>query len=56
MTKRKKHCVAARPSTTSLQDEVTEKINRARYTPEDEFEAYKENVLGELENAFAVAA
>ena len=39
-----------------LQDEVTEKINRARYTPEDEFEAYKENVLGELENAFAVAA
>ena len=39
-----------------LQDEVTEKINRARYTPEDEFETYKANVMGELENAFAVAA
>lgn len=39
-----------------LTNPVTEKINRARYTPEDEFEAYKDNVLKELANAFAVAA
>ncbi|MCA9837529.1 MAG: V-type ATP synthase subunit A [Trueperaceae bacterium] len=39
-----------------LNNPVTEKINRARYTPEDEFEAYRKNVLAELDNAFAVAA
>lgn len=39
-----------------LKHEVVEKINRARYVPEDEFEAYKENVLKELDNAYAVPA
>jgi V/A-type H+-transporting ATPase subunit A len=39
-----------------IQDEVIEKINRARYVPEDEFEAYKKGVLGQLDSAFAVAA
>lgn len=39
-----------------LSNPVTEKINRARYTPEDEFEAYQANVMKELESAFAVAA
>ncbi len=39
-----------------LSNPVTEKINRARYTPEDEFEAYKTSVLKELVSAFAVAA
>jgi len=39
-----------------LKSEVVEKINRARYVPEDEFEAYKENVLKELDNAYAVPA
>ena len=36
--------------------EVIERINRARYTPEEEFEAYKEGTLQQLDNAFAVAA
>lgn len=35
---------------------VMEDINRSRYVPEDEFEAYKTKVLGELDNAFAVPA
>lgn len=39
-----------------LKDPVMEKINRARYVPEDEFEAYKNGVLQELERAFTVAA
>lgn len=39
-----------------LQDPVMEKVNRARYVAEDEFEDYKSNVLRELDNAFAVAA
>ena len=39
-----------------LANPVMEKINRARYVPEDEFEAYKNNVLSELEKAFVVAA
>ena len=39
-----------------LKHEVVEKINRARYTPEDEFETYKENVLNELDDAYAVPA
>lgn len=39
-----------------LRAPVIEKINRARYVPEDEFEAYKTSTLKELDNAFAVAA
>ncbi len=39
-----------------LTNPVTEKINRARYTPETEFEIYRKNVLAELDSAFAVAA
>ena len=35
---------------------VMEDINRSRYVPEDEFEAYKNKVLSELDNAFAVPA
>jgi hypothetical protein len=33
-----------------------EKVNRARYVAEDEFEDYKTSVLRELDNAFAVSA
>ena len=36
--------------------DVIEKLNRARYVPEDEFDAYKEETLEQLDNAFAVAA
>ena len=39
-----------------LANPVTEKINRARYTPEDEFEGYKKDVIRELDDGFAVAA
>ncbi|UCH27928.1 MAG: V-type ATP synthase subunit A [Trueperaceae bacterium] len=39
-----------------LQQPVIEKINRARYVPEDEFESYLGDVLGELDTAFSVAA
>jgi len=39
-----------------LQDPVMEKVNRARYVAEDEFEDYKTSVLRELDNAFAVEA
>ncbi len=39
-----------------LKSDVVEKINRARYVPEDEFEAYKTNVLKELDTAYAVPA
>jgi V/A-type H+-transporting ATPase subunit A len=39
-----------------LQDPVMEKVNRARYVAEDEFEDYKTSVLRELDNAFAVSA
>ncbi len=39
-----------------LGDEVIERLNRARYVPEDEFDAYKEETLEQLDNAFAVAA
>ena len=39
-----------------LANPVMEKINRSRYVPEDEFEAYKNDVLSELEKAFVVAA
>ncbi|MEM6428875.1 MAG: V-type ATP synthase subunit A [Deinococcota bacterium] len=39
-----------------LSDPVMEKVNRARYVAEDEFEAYKTSVLRELDSAFAVTA
>lgn len=39
-----------------LASPVMEKINRSRYVSEDEFEAYKNNVLTELDTAFVVAA
>ena len=39
-----------------LKNEVVEKVSRARYVPEDEFEAYKDETLKELDNAFAVPA
>ena len=39
-----------------LKDPVMEKVNRARYVPEGEFETYKDGVLQELERAFTVAA
>lgn len=39
-----------------LSDDVTEKINRARYVPEDEFDSYRDGVLKELDSSFAVAA
>jgi V/A-type H+-transporting ATPase subunit A len=35
---------------------VIERINRSRYVPEDEFEAYKDDVLSALDEGFAVAA
>ena len=46
----------AQPIDDILGDEVIEKINRARYVPEDEFDAYKDEALEQLDNAFAVAA
>ena len=39
-----------------LKNEVVEKVSRARYVPEDEFEAYKASALKELDSAFAVPA
>ncbi len=39
-----------------IQHPVIEKIARARYVPEDEFEAYKEEVLAEIASAFKAAA
>ncbi|MEJ2665989.1 MAG: V-type ATP synthase subunit A [Deinococcales bacterium] len=39
-----------------LQSPVIEKINRSRYVPEDDFDAYKDGVLQELAKGFAVAA
>ncbi len=39
-----------------LKNPVIERVNRARYVPEDEFEAYKGETLKELGQAFAVAA
>ena len=39
-----------------LKNEVVEKVSRARYVPEDEFEAYKDETLKELDDAFAVPA
>src|SRR5690554_992743 len=39
-----------------LKSPVIEKINRARYVAEDEFPQYREGVMGELEQGFAVTA
>jgi V/A-type H+/Na+-transporting ATPase subunit A len=39
-----------------LSSPVTEKINRSRYVPEDEFPAYRDDVMRQLEGAFAAAA
>lgn len=39
-----------------LNQPVIEKINRSRYVPEDEFNAYRDGVMAELDSAFAVAA
>ena len=35
---------------------VIEQVNRARYVPEDDFEAYKAEVMAEIDQAFAAAA
>jgi V/A-type H+-transporting ATPase subunit A len=39
-----------------LANPVIEKINRSRYVPEDEFNAYRDSTLAELEVGFRVAA
>ncbi len=39
-----------------LAQPVMEKVSRARYVAEDDFESYKIGVLAELDNAFVVAA
>jgi V/A-type H+-transporting ATPase subunit A len=39
-----------------ISNPVVEKINRARYVPEDEFNAYRDSALGELDQGFRVAA
>ncbi len=39
-----------------LKDPVIEKINRSRYVEEAKFDAYRDDVLQELDGAFAVAA
>src|SRR5690606_32754595 len=39
-----------------LKNPVIEKISRSRYVPEDEFPAYQQDVMTELEKGFAVAA
>src|SRR5690606_9164575 len=39
-----------------LKNPVIEKINRARYVAEDEFGAYQQGVMQELDKGFAVAA
>jgi len=39
-----------------LKNPVIEKINRSRYVPEDEFPAYQQGVMAELDKGFAVAA
>src|SRR5690625_382417 len=39
-----------------LANPVIEKVNRARYVPEDEFEAYKAETIGQLDRGLAVAA
>ncbi len=39
-----------------LKNPVIEKISRSRYVPEDEFPAYQQDVMTELEKGFAVTA
>jgi V/A-type H+/Na+-transporting ATPase subunit A len=39
-----------------LKAPVIEKISRSRYVPENEFDKFKSEVMGELDHAFAVAA
>ncbi|MDZ7800285.1 MAG: V-type ATP synthase subunit A [Trueperaceae bacterium] len=39
-----------------LGDPVIEKVNRARYVSEDEFPAYRDDVIGQLDDAFKVPA
>jgi V/A-type H+-transporting ATPase subunit A len=39
-----------------LANPVIEKINRSRYVPEDEFNAYRDSTLAELDKGFRVAA
>jgi V/A-type H+/Na+-transporting ATPase subunit A len=39
-----------------LKSPVIEKISRSRYIPENEFDKFKGEVMGELDHAFAVAA
>jgi V/A-type H+-transporting ATPase subunit A len=39
-----------------LAQAVIEKVNRSRYVPENEFDAYKAGVISELDSAFMVAA
>jgi V/A-type H+-transporting ATPase subunit A len=39
-----------------LKDDVIEKVNRARYVAEDEFPAYRDQVLAQLDESFAVPA
>jgi V/A-type H+-transporting ATPase subunit A len=39
-----------------LGNPVIEKINRARYVPEEEFGAYRDSTVGELDKGFRVAA
>jgi V/A-type H+-transporting ATPase subunit A len=39
-----------------LGNDVIEKVNRARYVPEDEFPAYRDQVIAQLGDAFAVTA
>ena len=39
-----------------LGDGVIEKVNRARYVSEDEFPAYRDQVISELDDSFAVPA
>ena len=39
-----------------LQQPVVEKISRSRYVPENEFDVYRDEVMGELDTAFAVGS
>lgn len=39
-----------------LRNPVIEKVNRSRYVPEDEFEAYKADTIAQLDQGLAVAA
>lgn len=39
-----------------LANPVIERVNRSRYVPEDEFEAYKSETIAQLDQGLAVAA